>query len=159
MKGRPVDYYFLVTSAPPFPKENVPAHESWRNGIVSNQPPTCVNEYSSSEPIPSSAPEITRQTMFVSKSPDQAFSGSQLPLPSLTESLGRVSSTEGETETDTVVRVVAASVSDPKKSAKKLARMGYPVDASAIVRNSPATSTSKRFGVIRSIVQTIRGKP
>ncbi len=139
-------------------KENVPAHESWRPDIESNHPPTYAIHHSSIESILPSDLETARKTSFVSNTSEQALSGSQSPLPSCKESVGQVSSTEGETETETIERVVVTSASNPKKSAKKLARMGYPVDASAVVRSSPTPSTSKRFGAIKSFVQTIRGK-
>jgi len=103
--------------------------------------------------------EIARKTSFVSNPSEQALSGSQSPIPSRKESVGQVSSTEGETETETIERVVVPCVSGPTRSKKKnLARMGYPVDVSAAVRSSPTPSTSKRFGAIKSFVQTIRGK-
>jgi hypothetical protein len=139
-------------------KENGPTYESWRPDIESHYPPTHTIHHSSMESTLPSDLETAHKTSFVSNTSEQALSGSQSPLPSGKESVGQVSSTEGETETETIERVVVASVSGPTKSAKKLARMGYPVDVSAVVRSSPTPSTSKRFGAIKSFVQTIRGK-
>ncbi|KAF8160875.1 hypothetical protein B0H34DRAFT_795730 [Crassisporium funariophilum] len=87
------------------------------------------------------------------------------------ESLSRISSFDGgaDTETDsalTLHRVSTAPLTNAARgkreqvrSAKKLMRMGYPATEQAASRATPATPPpSKRFGAIKSLMQTFKGK-
>ena len=75
------------------------------------------------------------------------------------ESSGR-SSGANTTESDTIERLMMTPVSDPKKSAIKLTRMGYPAEAAVVNRSTPppAPLAAMRFGAIKTLMQTFRSK-
>ena len=84
------------------------------------------------------------------------------------EPLSRISSFDGgadtEIESPTLYRVSTAPLSNTGRgrevrSANKLTRMGYPANEQAVSRTSPSSPpTSKRFGAIKSFMQTFKGK-
>jgi hypothetical protein len=84
------------------------------------------------------------------------------------ESLSRISSFDGgadtEIESPTLYRVSTAPLTNTGRgrevrSANKLTRMGYPANEQAVSRTSPSSPpTSKRFGAIKSFMQTFKGK-
>lgn len=64
------------------------------------------------------------------------------------------------TESDTIEQIMVTPVSDPKKSAMKLTRMGYPAEAAVVNRSTPppAPLAAMRFGAIKTLMQTFRSK-
>ena len=106
-------------------------------------------------PIPSTKTDFSRPVMSLQPPPD--------------ESLSRVSSFDGgadtEIESPSLYRVSTAPLSNINRgkrevrTANKLMRMGYPATEQAVSRASPSSPpTSKRFGAIKSLVQTFKGK-
>jgi len=74
------------------------------------------------------------------------------------ESSGRSVDGADTTESDTIEQIIAIPVSDPKKSAVKLTRMGYPAEAANINRSTPPPLSTTRFGAFKTFVQTLRSK-
>jgi hypothetical protein len=83
------------------------------------------------------------------------------------ESLSRISSfdgTDAELESPTLFRVSTPPLSNivrgkrEVRTANKLMRMGYPANEQTISRTSPPSPPTSRFGVIKSFVQTFKGK-
>jgi hypothetical protein len=64
------------------------------------------------------------------------------------------------TESDTIEQFIATPVSDPKKSAVKLTRMGYPAEAAIANRSTPPLPplANTRFGALKTFMQTLRSK-
>ena len=84
------------------------------------------------------------------------------------ESLSRISSFDGGTDTEpespTLFRVSTPPLSNivrgkrEVRTANKLMRMGYPANEQTTSRPSPPSPPTSRFGVIKSFVQTFKGK-
>ena len=84
------------------------------------------------------------------------------------ESLSRISSFDGGTDTEpespTLFRVSTPPLSNivrgkrEVKTANKLMRMGYPANEQITSRVSPPSPPTSRFGVLKSLVQTFKGK-
>ena len=84
------------------------------------------------------------------------------------ESLSRISSFDGGTDTEpespTLFRVSTPPPSNTVRgkrevrTANKLMRMGYPANEQTTSRASPPSPPMSRFGVIKSFVQTFKGK-
>jgi hypothetical protein len=84
------------------------------------------------------------------------------------ESLSRISSFDGGTDTEpefpTLFHVSTPPVSNivrgkrEVRTANKLMRMGYPANEQTTSRASPPSPPTSRFGVIKSFVQTFKGK-
>ena len=84
------------------------------------------------------------------------------------ESLSRISSFDGGTDTEpespTLFRVSTPPLSNivrgkrEVRTANKLMRMGYPANEQTTSRASPPSPPTSRFGVIKSFVQTFKGK-
>lgn len=82
------------------------------------------------------------------------------------ESLSRISSFDGGTDTEPESPTLFRSSTPPLsvrgkrevRTANKLMRMGYPANEQTTSRPPPPSPPTSRFGVIKSIVQTFKGK-
>lgn len=131
-----------------------PGHHSWRSATLINQQPQDLQSIPRSPLRNIKSLEASSQSHLDSDNPPNVIP----PRPHTDPSLRQIHITDHETDVDVIGRSV--STPDPLKSAKKLARMGYPVEATSNPR-PPAQqpAQSKRLGAsIKSFVQSIRGK-
>ncbi|KAF9528483.1 hypothetical protein CPB83DRAFT_906765 [Crepidotus variabilis] len=137
-----------------------PGHHSWRSAtLINQQPQTLIPEFGNSSHYHFQESEPTSRTDSPSRpQPPRGISNGHPPPIAPELALSRVSSADPDTEPETINR--GTSTPDPMKSVKKLARMGYPVEATTSTRTLPPAQPQKqRFGAsIKSLMQTIRGK-
>lgn len=151
------------------------SHQSSRSTSAANRSPTRLDDVTrnySPLQLTSNTETIPPYTANPISSTNSEFNQ---PMTSLTlhappdESLSCLSSLEGGADTEidspTIYRVSTAPLSNPirgtreVRSAKKLMRMGYPATEQTVNQSSPPTPpTSKRFGAIKSFMQTFKGK-
>ncbi|KAF8813725.1 hypothetical protein BYT27DRAFT_7206524 [Phlegmacium glaucopus] len=151
------------------------SHQSSRSTSAANHSPTWLEDLTQSY----SPMQLTRNTEAISPYTVNPVSSTKSEFNQLVtsqalhappdESLSCISSCDGgadaEIESPPLYRVSTAPLSNPVRgkrevrSANKLTRMGYPANEQAVTRPSPPTPpTSKRFGAIKSLMQTFKGK-
>ena len=147
------------------------SHHSSHSTSATNHSPAQVDDdtqnYAPNNNIKTIPPYIVIPMSSTKSDFNQPVTSQTFHIPPV-ESLSRISSCDGgvdtEIESPVLYRVSTAPLANTVRgkrevrSANKLMRMGYPANEQTVSRGSPPPPTNKRLGVIKSFMQTFKGK-